>query len=78
SNRAKISELHTMVNDGDVMKMRRVDNLVIPANGELILQPGADHIMFFELDKGWRLGDTIELELLFAKYPSQKISAVVE
>jgi copper(I)-binding protein len=34
--------------------------------------------MFFELDKGWRLGDTIELELLFAKYPSQKISAVVE
>ncbi|MDG1405085.1 MAG: copper chaperone PCu(A)C [Planctomycetota bacterium] len=76
--RAKVAELHTMLHEDGKMKMRRVERLVVPSKGELELKPGADHLMFFELDKAWRIGDQLELTLLFAKHPEQVVSLEVE
>ena len=76
--RAKVAELHTMLQEDDKMKMRRVERLVVPSKGELELKPGADHLMFFELDKAWRIGDKLKLTLLFAKYPEQTVTLEVE
>lgn len=78
TRRAKVSELHTMLHEDGKMKMRRVKRLVVPSKGELVLKPGADHLMFFELDKAWRDGDDLQLTLLFAKYPEQTITLKVE
>jgi copper(I)-binding protein len=78
SNRAKIGELHTMLNEDDKMKMRRVEKLVVPSDGELVLKPGSDHFMFFGIDKEWRVGDQVELTLLFAKAPEQVVALEVE
>ena len=78
TSRAKVAELHTMLHEDGKMKMRRVERLVVPSKGELELKPGADHLMFFELDKAWRIGDQLELTLLFAKHPEQVVSLEVE
>src|SRR3546814_10366647 len=37
-------ELHTHTMDGNVMQMRRVEALEIPAQGKAALQPGGIHI----------------------------------
>jgi copper(I)-binding protein len=78
TSRAKVAELHTMLHEDGKMKMRRVERLVVPAKGELELKTGADHLMFFELDKAWRIGDKLQLTLLFAKHPEQVVSLEVE
>lgn len=45
-------EIHEMVMDGDVMKMRPVEGgLEIPAGGEVELKPGGYHVMFMGLNK---------------------------
>lgn len=43
------AELHTLLHENGVMKMRQVDGIRIPAKGEVALQPGGLHIMLFEV-----------------------------
>ncbi|MGC9422821.1 copper chaperone PCu(A)C [Vibrio sp.] len=56
-------ELHDMIKDGDVMKMRQVDKLTIPAQGVLPLKPGSFHIMLFDLQHPFIAGEEITLQL---------------
>jgi copper(I)-binding protein len=45
-------EIHEMVMDGDVMKMRPVEGgLEIPAGGQVELKPGSYHVMFIGMKK---------------------------
>lgn len=45
-------EIHEMVMDGDVMRMREVDGgLEIPPGGEIVLEPGGYHVMFLDLQE---------------------------
>lgn len=64
---SKAVELHTHVKDGEVMRMRQVDSVAVPANGVAELKPGADHIMFITLHKPLSEGQTIPVTLVFAK-----------
>lgn len=53
-------EIHEMVMDGDVMKMRPVEGgLEVPAAGEVELKPGGYHVMFIGMKKQL-LPDTME------------------
>ncbi len=36
-------ELHTVIADGDVMRMEQVEKIEVPANGEALLKPGGFH-----------------------------------
>ena len=38
-------ELHDVIVDGDVMKMRQIQQITIPANGEVVLKPGVKGII---------------------------------
>lgn len=62
---AKFAELHTHKNDGEMMKMVKIDKITIPANSSLSLKPGAEHIMLFELANLINEGDKFDLELEF-------------
>ncbi|MFA7248615.1 MAG: copper chaperone PCu(A)C [Dehalococcoidia bacterium] len=59
-------ELHTMVKDGDMMKMQQVDGLDVPASGTLKLAPGGFHIMLIGLAKQLKVGDTFTVTLKLA------------
>ena len=58
-------ELHTHIHDGDVMRMRKVDAIDVPANGEAVLAPGGYHIMFLGLKAPLKEGETFPLTLTF-------------
>ncbi|MGW0561138.1 copper chaperone PCu(A)C [Streptomyces sp. NPDC003016] len=48
-------------------KMQEVDSFDVPADGELNLERGGNHLMFMELRKKPEQGDTVSVELHFEK-----------
>lgn len=60
-------ELHTHVRDGEVMRMRQVESIAVPAGGAAELKPGGDHIMFIDLKKPLAEGEKVPVTLVFAK-----------
>lgn len=71
-------ELHTHVMDGDVMKMRQIDKIDIPANGMTELKPGGLHIMLFDLQQSFNPGEEIDVTLNFANGESKTLKAPVK
>ena len=60
------TEIHEMAMDGDVMRMRPLDDgLPIPAGGTVTLEPGGAHVMFMELAGPLAEGDEIDVTLTF-------------
>lgn len=43
-------EMHETRNDGGMVRMRRLDRLVIPAGSSVRLEPGGRHLMLFDAD----------------------------
>ncbi len=58
-------ELHDVIKEGDVMKLRQVPEFVIPTKGTLVLKPGSFHIMLLEFKKPLQEGEYIEVEITF-------------
>ncbi|MBO6782833.1 MAG: copper chaperone PCu(A)C [Alphaproteobacteria bacterium] len=71
-------EIHGHLRDGDVMRMRRVDGIEVPAGGTAVLAPGGFHVMLMGL-KSPLFEDTLtELTLTFEKAGDIEIEVVVE
>ena len=64
---SETAELHTHIRDGDVMKMRRVDAIDVPAGETVRLKPGGLHVMFMGLSAPLKEGETFPLTLTFEK-----------
>nr|WP_321457650.1 copper chaperone PCu(A)C [uncultured Cohaesibacter sp.] len=62
-----VTELHTHIKDGDVMRMRAVEAIDVPAHGEVALKPGSYHVMFMKLKAPLKEGESFPLELTFEK-----------
>lgn len=58
-------ELHTMEDDGEVMRMRQVEAIDLPAGEVVSLAPGGDHLMLFGVDTS-ALDGEVEVTLEFA------------
>ncbi len=71
-------ELHDVVMDGEVMKMRQVTELTVPAKDKLVLKPGSYHIMLFNLVKPLNEGDEIEVQVTFKDGQQYTFSAPVK
>ena len=57
---AKRAELHEMVMDGDVMRMRAIDNLSFASLGTRVsLKPGGHHLMLVDLSSRFPDGSVI-------------------
>jgi copper(I)-binding protein len=64
---SKTMELHTMTMDGNVMRMREVKAIDVPANGMVELRPGGLHLMFMDLNEQLKPGSTFKVKLKFEK-----------
>ena len=62
---AGTAEVHEMKMEGDVMKMRAVPRLDLPAGRVTELKPGGYHIMLMDLKKPLAAGTTVPLTLTF-------------
>ena len=60
-------QLHEMAMEGNVMKMRQVKDIAVPANGSVELKPGGYHLMFLDLKGPFVAGETVPVKLKFSK-----------
>jgi copper(I)-binding protein len=60
-------QLHEMAMEGNVMKMRQVKEVVVPAGGTVELKPGGLHLMFMNIKAPLAAGEAVLVKLKFAK-----------
>jgi hypothetical protein len=62
---AKLVELHEMKMEGEVMKMRAVPKIDLPAGKEVKLEPGGLHVMLIDIKQPLKVGEKVPLTLIF-------------
>ncbi len=60
-------QLHEMAMEGNVMKMRQVKEISVPARSEVELKPGGLHLMFMNIKAPLTAGEAVPVKLKFAK-----------
>ena len=71
-------ELHSMTMDGNLMKMRTVGAIGIPAGSKVTLGSGGYHVMLVGLKRQLAIGDKVPLALTFEKAGTVDVTAYVE
>jgi copper(I)-binding protein len=61
---AGVVEIHEMVMDGNVMKMRAIAGLELPAGKAVELKPGGYHVMLMDLKQELKAGDAVPVTLV--------------
>lgn len=59
------TEIHEMALQDNVMRMRQLDGVDLPAGKTVELKPGGYHVMFFDVKNQIKEGDVIPLKLVF-------------
>ncbi len=75
---AKAAEIHTMIHEGGMMKMRPVDSLALPAGKTVELKPGGYHVMLLDLTGPLKDGDSVPVVLTFADSSGRRTTQQVE
>ena len=78
SDVAEKNELHTHIKENKMMKMIKIEKLVVPAKSSLELKSGGDHVMLIGLKKELKAGDEISLELSFSDGDKKSIKVPVK
>lgn len=71
-------ELHVLMREGDVVRMREVKSLDVPARERLILRPSGSHLMIVGLGRPLVKGERVLLTLHFEKAGELKIELEVQ
>ena len=61
SNLSEKTEIHEVVVNNDIVKMKKINSLAIKSKSEFYFQPGGTHIMLMGLKKKMIDGDTFKL-----------------
>ena len=69
---AGVVEIHEMAMDGNVMKMRAVPALELPAGKPVELKPGGYHVMLMDLKQQLKAGDTVSVSLVVERAGGQR------
>jgi copper(I)-binding protein len=76
---AKTAEIHSMSMQGNVMKMREVENIDIAPSAKIQMKPGDGyHIMLIGLNQPLKPGDKFPLTLTFEKAGKLDVSVSVD
>lgn len=71
-------ELHQSSREGDVMRMRPVTGIEVPAGGSVTLAPGGLHVMMMGLTRPLAPGERVPLTLTFEKAGAVQVEAAVQ
>ena len=74
---ASAAPMASMDMGSEMMGMRKIDRLDIPAGGTVALEPGGYHIMLIDLTRELKAGEKIEITLKFEKAGDVKVTAEV-
>ena len=71
-------EVHEMAMQDNVMKMRQVPAIELPAGKVVELKPGSYHVMLMNLQKPVSVGDTVSLTLSFESKDGKRETVEVQ
>lgn len=74
---AETIELHNVLMEDNVMRMRPVEKIEVPAGGEVELRPGGFHVMFIDVTRDVKEGESIPVTLTFERAGTVEVNAVV-
>jgi copper(I)-binding protein len=77
TDRAGSAEVHTIVHDGDLAMMRRVDPLHVGAGERIVFEPGGTHVMLLGLESPLAEGQSLTLVMNFERAGVQRVEARV-
>lgn len=69
---AGMVEIHEMAMDGNVMKMRAVPGVDLPAGKAVEFKPGGYHVMLMDLKQQIKAGDTVPISLVVESKDGKK------
>ncbi|HTS54419.1 MAG TPA: copper chaperone PCu(A)C [Burkholderiales bacterium] len=69
---AGASEIHSMSNEGGVMRMRRLDRLDLPGGQTVRLAPGGNHIMLLDIKGPLQAGARVPVVLIVEQKGKKK------
>ena len=75
---ARVAELHTHIREGEVMRMRPVNDIPLPAGQTVELRPGGLHIMLIGLNAPLVQGARVPLTLRFERAGEVQVELAVE
>ncbi len=75
---AGVVELHEMAMDNNVMKMRAIPALDLPAGREVQLKPGGYHVMLLDLKRPLKVGEKVQIELRLETRDGKRVTQPVE
>lgn len=78
SDAASRVELHTVITEDGVAKMRQVQGIDIPAQGSAKLSPGGFHIMFLQLTGPFKQDSLVPVTLTFEKAGEVRVNFSVK
>jgi copper(I)-binding protein len=74
---AGIVEIHDHINEGGIMKMRRVEGITLSGGQTVTLKPGGYHLMLMDLKQPLKQGGKLPLTLVFEKAGEVAVEAVI-
>lgn len=77
STAAQSVEIHESRAEGNVMTMSRINGVDIEAGAPIEFEPGGLHLMVIGLKRPLKKGDTLPLELVFARAGTMKLNVPV-
>jgi len=72
------AELHEMAMENNTMRMRQVDAIDLPAGKAVHLASGGYHVMFFDLKRQLKEGETVPVTLVVQDGSKKNSSVTVE
>ena len=75
---AGVTEVHEMKMEGNVMRMRAITALDLPAGQTVELKPGGYHIMLIDLTKPLTAGTTFDVTLTLGSGATQTATVTVQ
>ena len=77
SNISDVIEIHDTVLEGEIIRMKKVDSLNIPARSEFYFQPGSTHIMLMGLNQELEDGKIFNLNFVFKNQEKVNVKIMV-
>lgn len=75
---AEVVELHAHTHDNGVMRMRRIEQIELPAGSTTTLEPGGLHVMLIGLKQPLQAGSHIAVTLNYADGTEQQVEVPVQ
>jgi copper(I)-binding protein len=75
---AGVVEIHEMVMEGSVMKMRAIGGLDLAPGRSVELKPGGYHVMLMDLKRPLKAGERVPVELRFEMRDKRMVTQPIE